>query len=267
MAQLSFRDETGATVPFEFVDTDAVVALSAATSGSPSVPFLTSGPASLAFPDGTLIDGAAVIFTDLFALTFTDPNGCQPVVGLTLTSNGTRSKHTGCFPGLHDMKKSGTITSDVGFTATAAATASFGLELTPISSTNCVSIDAPTALVLAATAVANLPLSIPLTISPPPGGGGSGSSGGSSCPSQSAGCLQSSTLSCTPLGSNGVASTCTPASVFQQLGIPMPCQCAPQGTTGCFNVNNLVNPCCDNLTCRVSSACGGGSVGGGVCLP
>src|SRR5664279_5355325 len=105
MEQLSFRDTSGAAVHIDFVDTDVVLALATATSSSPSVPFLTSGPASLTYPYGTLIDGADVIFTDPLDLTFTDPNGCQPVVALTLSSHGTRSKHTGCFPGLHDMKK------------------------------------------------------------------------------------------------------------------------------------------------------------------
>ena len=263
MDQLSFRGSDGATVHIDFVDTETILALATATSNSPSVPFLTSGPASLTYPYGTLIDGADVIFTDSLDLTFTDPNGCQPVVALTLASHGTRSKHTGCFPGLHDMKKAGTITSNVGFTATVVTDTSIGVELRPISSTDCTSIDAPADLVKTASAVANMSVTIPITITPPPPDQGSGSQ---TCP----GGLLVSTLDCDGLGNGGTSSYCLSSAEFMTAtGMPLPSACYPAGTTGCESESGqsagaLVKPCCPGLTCKVGSACGDptGAVGG-----
>jgi hypothetical protein len=263
MDQLSFRDAAGATVHIDLVDTDTILALATATSNSPSVPFLTSGPPSLNYPYGTLIDGADVIFTDPLDLTFTDPNGCQPVVALTLTNHGNRSTHTGCFPGLHDMKKAGTITSNVGFTATAATETNISVELRPISSTDCTSINAPADLVKTASAVANLQIIIPVNIAPPLPDTGSGSE---TCP----GGLLVSTLDCDPLGSGGEASYCLSATEFMTAtGMPLPSACYPAGTTGCegesgSTAGTLVKPCCPGLTCKVGSACGDptGAVGG-----
>ena len=146
MSHLLIRDSTGADVQVDLVDTAAVSSLSTATSTSPSAPRLTSGPASLSFAYGTMIAGVDVPLTDHLDLGFTDPNGCQPIVALTLSKNGKTSGHTGCFPGLHDHRTSGTITSSIGFTVSTPAGASFDLEMVAMSSAGCTSIDNPLGL-------------------------------------------------------------------------------------------------------------------------
>ncbi|HEY1817381.1 MAG TPA: hypothetical protein VGG74_33805 [Kofleriaceae bacterium] len=258
---LAFVDASGNVSTAVLVDSMVVATLQAATSTSTSVPVLTSGPPSYLYPDGTVIGGYVLLAPDM-NLSFTDPNGCRPTIGFTVLHGATRSKHTGCFPGLHDMKMSGTILDGIGFQASAAVDESFDFEIAAISSTNCDSIDDPAGLIASASAVANNDVTIPLTISPPPATGGGGSGGGS-CP----GGLLASTLECDPLGSSGAASTCIPDSDFTEAGVPVPAACAPAGTTGCENSNGtLVAPCCPGLTCTVGASCGDATnAAGGTC--
>ena len=249
------------------VSSDAVASVSAATGSSASAPALTRAPVAFSFPQGTLIDSSGdVLFTEQLDLTFDDPNGCQPVIGLTVTGGGKRSKHTGCFPGIRDMLRTGTIPGFFGFDASAAAEASLQLEIVAISSTDCASIDNPSALLQDPNVVADHPIMIPLTIAPQPGGG----SGSTTCP----GGLLVSTLECSPLGSGGASSYCLTASEYTgATGQPLPAACAPAGTTGCESESGptagvLVKPCCPGLTCRVGSSCGDSSGAvGGTCAP
>lgn len=181
MSHLIVHDATGADVKVDLVDAAAVSSLSSATSTSPSAPRLTSGPASLSFAYGTVIESVDVPFTDPLDLGFTDPNGCQPIVALTLSRNGKTSGHTGCFPGLHDHRTSGTITSSIGFTASAPAGASFDLQMVAISTAGCASIDNPLGLftanaTYASGVVAGTPVTIPVKIAPPPSSSSSGAS-------------------------------------------------------------------------------------------
>jgi hypothetical protein len=258
MTHLSFEDTSGNVTSAVLVD-EATVAAIATGSAAPA---LTMGPASLAYPAGTVVVGTDVLLTDPLDLTFTDPNGCSPVIGLTLVSGTTRSQHTGCFPGLRDLKKAGSITTNVGFAASATSTTSLNVELVALSSTSCASIDDPAALVATASAVSSDPVTIPLTITPPPNSGGGGS--GETC----AGGLLASTLECDPLGNGGDPSTCiTAAEYMQATGQPLPSACAPAGTSGCENSSGtLVMPCCPGLTCEVGAACGDATNAvGGTC--
>jgi len=261
---LTFEDAAGNDTGAVLVDSDTVAALSMQTSTSKSAPVLVSGPPSFTYEFGTVVTGTSVLLVDEINISFTDPNGCSPVLGFRLSSSaGAHSKHTGCFPGVRDMKTSGTITSSIGFSASAAAPTNLNLEVVPISSTDCTSIDNPTALVTSATAVANLFVPIPLTIAPPDNTG-SGGSGGDTCP----GGLLASTLECDPLGAGGTGSTCISASDYMQAtGMPLPGSCTPAGVSGCENsTGTLVHPCCPGLTCEVGAACGDASnAPGGTC--
>jgi hypothetical protein len=258
---LAFVDASGNVTNAVLVDTATVQALEAGTASSSSAPVLTSGPAEFSYPDGTAV--GTILLADDMNLSFTDPNGCTPMVAFAVVHGTTRSTHLGCFPGLRDMRKTGTITNSVGFSANATVPESLDFELAAISSTNCASIDDPATLITTATAVANDPVTIPLMITPPPSGSGSGS-GSDTCP----GGLLASTLECTPLGSGGVASTCiTAAEYMQATGEPLPAACAPSGTTGCLSSSGtLVAPCCPNLTCEDSASCGDSTnAAGGTC--
>jgi hypothetical protein len=180
MSHLLIRDAAGTDVHVDLVDAAAVSGLSAATKTSSTAPQLTSGPASLSFAYGTLIEGVDVPLTDRLDLGFTDPNGCQPIVALTLSKNGKTSGHTGCFPGLRDHRTSGTFTRSLGFTASAPAGASFDLQMVVISSADCTSIDKPLDLfttngTYATGVVAGTPVTVPVTIAPPPTSSSSGS--------------------------------------------------------------------------------------------
>lgn len=179
MNHLVVQDAAGNGVPVTLVDAATVSSLSAATSASSTAPQLTSGPASLSYAYGTVIAGVDVPLTDSLPLGFTDPNGCQPIIALTLSRNGKTTSHTGCFPGLRDHRTSGSFIRRVGFTASAPAGASFDLQMLPIASADCAAIDNPPAMLsvngtYAAGASAGRTVSIPVTIAPPPSSGGSG---------------------------------------------------------------------------------------------
>ena len=265
ISHLIFQDAAGNDTNAVLVDTATVAALSTQTATSTSAPVLVSAPAEYVFSFGPVVSGTDILLTDPIDASFSDPNGCSPVLGFALaTGAGTRSTHLGCFPGLHDMKKSGTITSSFGFTASVATPANLTLQIVPISSAGCVSIDDPAALVTSATAAANLFVSIPIMIDPPVMSG-SGTTGGA-CPD---GELNASTLECDPIGAGGASSTCITAAEYSQAtgGLPLPTACAPAGTTGCENsTGTLVMPCCPGLTCEVGAACGdANSAPGGTC--
>ncbi len=272
MAHLVLEDSTGSAVPLTYVDSTAVTTLIAATSTSPKVPSITSAPVSLPFLLGSLIFDD-VAFTDILDISFADPNGCQPMLALTLSSNGARSSHTGCFPGLHDHKMAGNINGSVGFATSEPTGATFGLEVAVVASTDCASIDDPATLITLATAVANNALTINVSIAPPQSSGGTdgGGSGSDTCP----GGILVSTLDCDPIGSGGESSYCLTSAEYMQAtgGLPLPATCAASGTSGCEGAapaggGVLIDPCCPGLTCRVTSMCGDSSnATGGTCLP
>ena len=257
---LVFVDSGGNTSNAVIVDEATVEAVSART-GSSAAPSLFTGSASFDFSSGTVVDQTTVVLTELLDVAFSDPDGCSPVLGLTVAHGATRSTHTGCFPGIHDMKTSGAISAFFSFSASATAPADLSLDVVPISNVGCASIDDPATLVVSATAVAGVFVTIPMAIAPPPANGGSGDN---TCP----GGLLASTLECDPLGQGGTASTCISASDYMQAtGMPLPAACAPAGTHGCENSSGtLVNPCCPGLTCDVGTTCGDTSgAAGGTC--
>lgn len=178
MSHLVVRDATGVAVPVTFIDAAAIASISAATGTSASAPRLTSGPASLQFPYGTQV--VDVLLPYRMDLSFADPNGCQPVVGFTLSKGGKKSRSTGCFPGLRDHRTSGSFIRYVGFAADAPDGASFDLDMVTISSAGCAWIDSPLNLItadgahplgspgVAAGVSAQIPMTISVSISPPP---------------------------------------------------------------------------------------------------
>ncbi len=270
MAHFVLEDGSGNTVPVTYVDSTAVTTLITATSTSPMVPSITSVPVSLSFSLGSLIFDD-VPFTDILDVSFADPNGCQPMLAFRLSGTGGHSSHTGCFPGLHDHKTAGTINGSVGFAASEPTGATFGLEVSVVASTDCASIDDPATLITLATAVANNPLTVQVTIAPPQSSSGGDGGGSDTCP----GGILVSTLECDPLGSGGESSYCLTSAEYSQAthGLPLPATCAPSGTAGCEtesgqNAGVLTDPCCPGLTCRVGSTCGDStSALGGTCLP
>lgn len=259
MDHLGFQDFNGADLPVYFVDATAVATISTTTSSSPTVPVITSEPVSLTYMFGTIIAGDA-FSADRIDVGFDDPNNCQPMLAFTLAKNGVHSKHTGCFPGIRDNRRTGDIMTAVGFTAEAPEGATFDLLLNVVSSPDCTSIDQPAALITATGVEADNPITVPVTIAPP-------STGGGTC---SGGDLLVSTLDCDPLGSGGQSSYCLSAAEYTgATGMPLPAACYPAGTTGCegesgSTAGTLVKPCCPGLTCKVGSACGDptGAVGG-----
>ena len=267
MTQLELQDEAGDPVALTYVDTAAVKSLAAATITSPKVPVLTDGPQSLSYPVGSLIFDD-VPFTDQLDVGFHDPNGCRPILAFTISRHGNRSSHTGCFPGLNDHVTAGRYSNQIGWKATLPDGADFDLEMAAVASTDCASIDDPAALMTNPTAVANNPVTLPVTIAPPPDSGNG--SGSDTCP----GGLLVSTLACSPLGNGGASPYCLTAAEYTgATGNPLPAACFPSGTTGCQSESGptagvLVKPCCPGLTCRIGSACGDATATvGGTCLP
>jgi hypothetical protein len=258
-SHLTFVDAAGNTTSAVLVDSASVAAISTQTSAGSAAPGLFTGPATFDFPNGTVVSGTTVLLTANVDVAFSDPNGCSPVLGFRLSTRaGVHAKNTGCFPGVHDMKRSGAIMASFGFSATATAPAGLSVDLVPISSTDCTSIDDPTALIKLSTAVAGVFAPVALTIAPPPSSGSGGTCDG----------LLASTLECDPLGRGGVASTCiTSAEYMQATGMPLPAACTASGGTGCENSSGtLVKPCCPGLTCEVGAACGdAGNATGGTC--
>jgi len=258
---LVFVDDSGNTTNAVIVDEATVEAISTRT-GSSAAPSLFTGSASFDFSNGTVVDGTTVVLTELLDVAFSDPDGCSPVLGLTVSHGaGARSKHTGCFPGIHDMKTSGPISAFFSFSASATAPASLSLDVVPVSNVGCASIDDPATLVVSATAVAGVFVTMPLAIAPPPSTSGSGDN---TCP----GGLLASTLECDPIGRGGNSSECiSAASYMQATGMPLPAECTPAGVSGCENsTGTLVHPCCPGLTCEVGAACGDASnATGGTC--
>lgn len=179
MSHLVVQDTAGNNLQLVFVDSTTVSSLSAASVAYSTAPYLTSGPAAFSYAYGTVIEGVDIPLTDPFQLSFDDPNGCQPILAFTLSKNGKTSGHTGCFPGVRDHRTSGTIFGNIGFTASAPDGASFDLQVVPISSAGCGSIDNPAGMLnvngtYASGAQAGQPVKVPVTIAPPPSGGSTG---------------------------------------------------------------------------------------------
>lgn len=262
---LTFVDATDKRTSAVSVDSATVAAISMQTSAGSAAPALFTGGATFDFQLGTVVSGTDVLLPLTFDVAFSDPNGCSPILGFRLSTRaGVHATHLGCFPGIRDMRLSGAITARFGFSASATAPASLSLELVPMSSTDCASIDDPTALVGLPTAVAGPFVPVPLTIEPPPSSGSGSGSGGDTC----SGGLLASTLECDPIGHGGIGSTCiTAAEYMQATGMPLPGTCTGSGGTGCENSSGtLVKPCCENLTCEVGAACGdANNATGGTC--
>lgn len=195
---------------------------------------------------------------------WSDPMGCRPALCFTPCPKNARCLgSTRCGPMLADGLTSGSTFHRIEYAKAPAAAAGFDLGVTPVSAQGCPG-DVTTLIESDAAALrVGETWKVSVTI-PGTGGAGGGSGGGSG-----GGCLQASTRVCTPLGTDGVTSTCIdPAQYAKATGKTLPAACAPEGTTGCQDsAGSLVKPCCEGLTCRVSSQCGGGSTLGGVCLP
>jgi hypothetical protein len=214
--------------------------------------FSDSGPLTFA----SASDGA------LLLLTWTDPNNCRPALCMSHCPHGVQCG-TGarCTPGRNDGVGHATTQHWVEYGADPVADADFDLVITPASAPGCPTDIASLIDASDTTVTIGIPVSVPVHL-PGPGGGG----GGGVCGTD----LHASTLTCTPLGMSGVADTCVTDAEYRAIfGTGLPASCATQNTTGCLDGQKgaLVAPCCPGLTCRVGSACGGGSTAGGVCLP
>jgi hypothetical protein len=194
----------------------------------------------------------------LIQLVWHDLLGCRPGFCFSHCPRGVRCfAPARCSPARNDgVTRAGTL-HWVEYASTPARTTDMELSVTPVSAPGCpADVGA-----LLRDGQAGPPVVLQVHLpgnddpSPPDGPCGDG--------------LQISTLNCTPIGSGGVADRCVSREEFESTtGLPLPAQCAPQGTSGCLDTQRgvLVQPCCPGLTCAVGSACGGGSTVGGVCL-
>ena len=206
---------------------------------------------ALAFASAS--DGALIL------LTWTDANGCRPGLCMSHCPRGVRCG-TGarCTPARQDGLTRATTQHWIEYGSDPAATTDLDLVITPVSATGC-PVDVA-ALIDAGdpTVALGPPVVVPVHLPAPNGGGDT------TCPDG----LHASTLTCTPIGSGGVGDTCVSNAEYQSIfGTNAPASCAPAGATGCLDPQKgaLVMPCCPGLSCNVGSACGGGSVFGGVC--
>jgi len=208
----------------------------------------------------------------LVGLEWTDPFGCRPAFCMSACPKGGQCVGARCSPSIHDGVGRATTLHWVTYDE-APKGSDFDLRILAVSAPGCpaevgAAIDSG-----AAGLVFSAPILIEMQVKdqgvPANGGGtsGGGTTGsGGSCPG---GGFEASTVSCTPLGVSGSADTCVTAAQYAgSSGFPLPVSCAVQGTQGCLAADGfLAKPCCVGLRCLVSSACGGGSVPGGVCLP
>jgi hypothetical protein len=214
----------------------------------------------------------------LATLTFTDPNGsriagCFTVRPQTEVRGSFGSQPMVAMPSAPDGQTTGTFSIWIcpAFDPI-DGTATFAIDMFPIAPVT-PGQEAVSELLGGGQVAVGNPLSFEVEV--PPGSSGTGSSsGGSGSSSGSSGCaagdLLVSTLSCTPLGTNGTSPDCLSASEYTSAtGQPLPAACAPTGTTGCIGTSGaLVAPCCPGLTCRDSATCGDSSnAAGGACLP
>jgi hypothetical protein len=222
------------------------------TTTSPKLGLVIDGALNFA----SASDGALLLFS------WRDTNGCRPSMCMSHCPRGVRCV-TGarCTPSRRDGLTQSTTTHWVEYGSDPAVDTDFDLSITPASATGCPTDVA--ALIEAGDASVSFgpAFIIPVHL-PAPGGGGGG--GDPVCGDD----LRASTLNCTPIGSGGVADTCISDAEYRGIfGVGRPASCAPAGTQGCMDTQKgaLVKPCCPGLSCNVGSACGGGSVLGGVC--
>ncbi|MEO8846549.1 MAG: hypothetical protein ABI591_10725 [Kofleriaceae bacterium] len=217
-------------------------------------------------PQLTLSEVGALNFASvsdgaLILLTWTDANGCRPGLCVSHCPRGVQcGSGARCTPSRQDGLTRATTQHWIQYGADPEVTTDVDVVITPVSATGCPT-DVATLINAADPSVAIGPaVVIPLHL-PAPGGGGGGDT---TCPDG----LHASTLSCTPLGAGGVGDTCVTNAEYQSIfGTNAPTSCAPVGTQHCLDTQKgaLVAPCCPGLSCNVGSACGGGSVVGGVC--
>jgi hypothetical protein len=194
-----------------------------------------------------------------------DANGCRPSFCMSHCPRGVRCVGGArCSPSRQDGLTSSITQHWVEYAADPKTDENFDLVVTPASADGCPTDVA--ALLEAADSTVELgpPVVIPVHL-PAQGGGGDGDGNDPICGSG----LHCSTLSCTPLGSGGSPDTCVSEEEYRAVfGTDLPDSCAPSGATGCMDTMKgaLVKPCCPGLTCKVGSACGGGTAVGGACL-
>jgi hypothetical protein len=212
----------------------------------------------------------------LATLTFTDPNGsriggCFTVRPQTQVRGSFGTQPMVAMPSAPDGQTTGTFSIWIcpGFDPI-DGTATFAIDMFPIAPVT-PGQEAVSELLSGGQVAVGNPLSFEVQESSGTGSssGGSGSSSGSSS-GCAAGDLLVSTLSCTPIGTDGSSSYClSEADYMSVTGQPLPAACAPMGTTGCIGSSGaLVAPCCPGLTCRDSASCGDSTnAAGGTCLP
>jgi hypothetical protein len=210
----------------------------------------------------------------LATLTFTDPNGsriggCFTVRPQTQVRGSFGSQPMVAIPSAPDGQTTGTFSIWIcpAFEPS-DGTATFAIDMFPIAPVT-PGQEAVSELLGGGQVAVGNPLSFDVQV--PPASSGTSSSSGSSSGSSActAGDLLVSTLSCTPLGTNGSSPYCLSASEYTSAtGQPLPVACAPMGATGCIGASDaLVAPCCPGFTCRDSATCGDSSnAPGGTCL-
>ncbi len=199
----------------------------------------------------------------LLFFSWEDANGCRPSFCMSHCPRGVRCVGGArCSPSRQDGFTSSTTPHWGEYAADPKADEDFDLVITPASAVDCPTDIASLLNALDPVVALGEPVVVAVHL-PAPGGDGGGDD--SVCGSG----LHCSTLSCTPLGSGGSADTCVSDAEYQSVfGTDAPETCAPSGATGCMDTQKgaLVKPCCPGLTCKVGSACGGGSALGGQCL-
>lgn len=211
-------------------------------------------------------DGAIIM------LQWKDALGCRPSFCFSHCPRGVRcGTAPRCTPGRADGQTQAATEHWVEYGSSPEASTDFDLDVVAISAPGC-PLD-PAAILGTSGVEGSETLVVPVHIDLGGGSGGGSTSGGSSGTSGGGTCgdgLEASTLSCTPLGSGGVADTCiTPAQYQAVFGTSTLPACGPSGLTGCMDTQKgaLVRPCCPGLTCKVSAQCGDASnVVGGTCL-
>jgi hypothetical protein len=268
-ASMTFHDfdrEPGPALTLSAVPTDAIRELAvrdAAPDGSQSGVRVV-GPGSLSFASsGGGMD---------FELAWDDEFGCRPAFCFSPCPKNARCFGSSvCSPAVRDGLTNGMSHHWLTFEKPPEQTVDFILLIAPVSGPGCPEDVAPL-IEEAATEI---------TVGPPervgvrvPGTGPDAppddTPPSSDPPSTCGDGLHASTAACTPLGTSGLVNTCISRAEYQSAtGMSLPTAAAPDGTTGCMDTQRgvVVKPCALGSTCRVASACGGGSTLGGVCAP
>lgn len=225
-------------------------------------PLAAGASTKLTLSEQGALDFASASDGALILLTWTDANGCRPGLCMSHCPRGVRCA-TGarCSPARQDGLVRSTSQHWIEYGSDPVITLDFDLLVTPVSAPGC-PLDVAALLDAGDPSVAiGAPIVLPVHLPAPDGGGGGDD------PICGTG-LHASTLTCTPIGSGGAGDTCVTDDEYRSIfGTDAPTTCAPAGTQGCLDPQKgaLVNPCCPGLTCNLGSACGGGSVFGGVC--